>query len=473
MSIKVSCSVIGMSILLAACGPNESHDTSSKELLDKQTPITKDNWVSHSTIVEAKTIVRKAESALKERSLEVLKTSEKPYDDEIWSWERHLDEDKTVLIVERWRGSIRGNDGSWEGRNYYNQDGKLVFTDFSFQSEYVDRENWDWSATLYFDPTDESLSWITYKQLTPPNFPGNNSSSWREKELTASEYRWDLLPFPFDLVDTYRCSAVEDSIPNEDEYVIKSNAVDLVNCNEEDAVSALEGQPEAAHGECGLFGFVWDRACWYRSTSRAMHTNEEYFKQAPKEVAQDIFDRWLNIDEGYLERHPHWHKEDRSDITFENFTNAFYFFPADSKFSMATAICNKRENYNEIVLVTELGKWFDLNQGRADKYSVSLWEWYNTVAIRSGSEEFIDHSKPFVYRWNAPISKILADEILRTGRFEIYVESNQYRSMGIMMDKERKEENKVFPNLNLKANVTITNINEVRGCFYSDTQKTL
>ncbi len=90
------------------------------------------------------------------------------------------------------------------------------------------------------------------------------------------------------------------------------------------------------------------------------------------------------------------------------------------------------------------------------------------MAIRSGNEEFIHHSKPVVYRWNAPIPKTLADEILRTGQFEIYVESNQYRSMGIMMDKEWKENNKVFPNLNLKANVTIQNINEVRNYFNSE-----
>ena len=226
MSIKVSFSVVGVGILLAACGPNESQDTSSKELLDKQTPITKDNWESHPNIVKANTIVHEAESALNEGSLEVLKTGEKPYGSETWSWERHLDEDKTVLIVERWRGSIRGNDGSWESRNYYNQDGKLVFTDFSFQSEYVDRENWDWSATLYFDSSDESLSWITYKQLTPPNFPGNNSSSWREKELMSSEYQWDLLPFPFSMVNSpksYRNEVPESALPTEDEYVIKSD----------------------------------------------------------------------------------------------------------------------------------------------------------------------------------------------------------------------------------------------------------
>jgi len=215
--------------------------------------------------------------------------------------------------------------------------------------------------------------------------------------------------------------------------------------------------------------FIKEMAHWYGPKNYAMHTNKEYFDAAPAKVIQNIFDRWLNIDEGYLDRHPHWHKEDRSDITINNFINAFYFFPADGKFSTATAICNKRKTYNEIVLVTELGKWFDLNQGGADEYSVSLWEWYNTVAIRSGNEDFIRHSKPFVYRWNAPVSKTLVDEILRTGQFEIYVESNQYRSMGIMMNKEWKEENKVFPNLNLKANVTIQNIDEVRTCFDSDT----
>jgi hypothetical protein len=227
--------------------------------------------------------------------------------------------------------------------------------------------------------------------------------------------------------------------------------------------------PETAQEESGLSdAFLREMAHWYGPKNYAMHTNKEYFRAAPSEVVQDIFDRWLNIDEGYLDRHPHWHKEDRSDITFDKFINAFYFFPADSKFSMATAICNKRENYNEIVLVTELGKWFDLNQGGADGYSVSLWEWYNTVAIRSGNEEFIHHSKPVVYRWNAPIPKTLADEILRTGQLEIYVEGNQYRSIGIMMDKQTKEKNKVFPNLNLKANVTIQNIDEVRDCFNSE-----
>lgn len=225
-------------------------------------------------------------------------------------------------------------------------------------------------------------------------------------------------------------------------------------------------QRDAVQEESGLSDdFLREMAHWYGPKNLAMHTNKEYFNAAPAEVIQKIFDRWLNIDEGYLDRHPHWHREDRSDITFNNFTNAFYFFPADSKFSMATAICNKRENYNEIVLVTERGKWFDLNQGGADEYSVSLWEWYNTVAIRSGNEEFIHHSKPVVYRWNAAVPETLADEILRTGGFEIYVESNQYRSMGIMMDKEWKEENKVFPNLNLKADVLIKNINEVRACF--------
>ena len=113
-------------------------------------------------------------------------------------------------------------------------------------------------------------------------------------------------------------------------------------------------QSETAQEESGLSDdFLKEMAHWYGPKNYAMHTNKEYFNAAPPEVVQDIFDRWLNIDEGYLDRYPHWHKEDRSDITFENFTNAFYFFPADSKFSMATAVCNKRENYNEIVLVIQ------------------------------------------------------------------------------------------------------------------------
>ena len=70
-----------------------------------------------------------------------------------------------------------------------------------------------------------------------------------------------------------------------------------------------------------------------------------------------------------------------------------------------------------------------------------------------------------MYRWNAPVAGLLAEEILRTGTFDIYVEGNQYRASGVMMNKVQKETLKAFPNLHLRTSVTIQNIDEVRDCF--------
>jgi len=143
----------------------------------------------------------------------------------------------------------------------------------------------------------------------------------------------------------------------------------------------------------------------------ALSVDKVAFDNSSQEIIQEVWDRWLNIDEGYLNRHTHWHKPDRADITFENFTKSLHFFPADKKFSEVTAVCNKRSNYNELLLYTDGHKWLDLNQERSNKYSVTLWEWYNTVAIKSGEQTFIEHRTPKVHRWNAPITPSLADAI--------------------------------------------------------------
>ena len=202
----------------------------------------------------------------------------------------------------------------------------------------------------------------------------------------------------------------------------------------------------------------------------ALSVDSFAFENSPKKLVEEVWDRWLNIDEGYLNRHTHWHKPDRGDITFDNFTNSLHFFPADKKFSEVTAVCKKRSNFNELLLYTDGQKWFDLNQERSNNYSVTLWEWYNTVAIKSGGVTFIEHRTPRVHRWNARIESSLANEILKTGKFEVYVEGNQSRSDGVMMNKVYKKTNQVFPNLNLRAAVTIQNIEEVRGCFGTQEQ---
>lgn len=202
----------------------------------------------------------------------------------------------------------------------------------------------------------------------------------------------------------------------------------------------------------------------------ALSVDKSAFERSPKEIVEEVWDRWLNLDEGYLNRHTHWHKPDRGDITFDNFTNSLHFFPADKKFSEVTAVCKKRSNYNELLLYTNGQKWFDLNQERSSTYSVTLWEWYNTVAIKSGRETFIEHRTPKVHRWNAPVNSSLANEILMSGEFEVYVEGNQSRSDGVMMNKAEKKRNQVFPNLNLRTTVKIQNIEEVRDCFGTQDQ---
>ena len=203
----------------------------------------------------------------------------------------------------------------------------------------------------------------------------------------------------------------------------------------------------------------------YNPKHSALTVDQAVFDSTSKEILDDVWDRWLNIDEGYLNHHKHWHQEDRTDVTFDNFTNALHFFPADQKFSEVTAVCKNHSNYSEVLVYSNGKKWFDLNQERSNNYSVTLWEWYNTVAIKSGEETFIEHKTPKVHRWNATVADSLAQEILKTGQFEVYVEGNQSRLSGAMINKKEKMAKKVFPNLNIKATVAIKNIDDVRGCF--------
>jgi len=203
----------------------------------------------------------------------------------------------------------------------------------------------------------------------------------------------------------------------------------------------------------------------YDLKNSALSVSEVGFEGAPPVIVADVSDRWLNIDNGYLDRHKHWHQAEGEGITFENFTNVLYFFPVDEKFSTVTAVCKNRQNYSEILLYSDGKKWLDLNQGGAELYSMTLWDWYDTVAIRSGSQTFIEHRTPKLARWNAPIEGALAEEILRTGTFDIFVEPNQHRHAGVVMTKDEKISSKVRPALNLKATVTIQNADEVRGCF--------
>lgn len=210
------------------------------------------------------------------------------------------------------------------------------------------------------------------------------------------------------------------------------------------------------------FESIWD---WNGRKNFSIYVDANDFENTPKEVLNDVIDKWLNIDSGYLSKHKHWHKEDRSDITFENFINSLHFFKADSEFSRVTAVCKNRKDWSEILISSARGKFMDLNQGGMDPYSITLWDYYNTVAVKSGGEKFIRHRTPAMFRWNSAVSEALIKEILGTGKLELYVEPNLYRVGGTMTTKQEKIEYKIFPNLNIKANIKIENIDDVRDCF--------
>ena len=205
------------------------------------------------------------------------------------------------------------------------------------------------------------------------------------------------------------------------------------------------------------FEEIWD---WYGRKNYAIYADVNDLENTPKEVLDDVIDEWLNIGSGYLSKDKHWHKEDRSDITFDNFINSLYFFKADSEFSSVTAVC--KNHGRQILISSARGQFMDINQG---PYSITLWDYYNTVAIKSGGEKFISHSKPILFRWNDSVSEALINEILETGKVELYVEPNLYRVDGIMRSKQEKTEYEIPPNLNIKANIKIENIEDVRECF--------
>jgi hypothetical protein len=189
---------------------------------------------------------------------------------------------------------------------------------------------------------------------------------------------------------------------------------------------------------------------YYGPKNTALYADESV------EQPQSVKDRWLDP-----ESKPNWHKADRSDITFENFVASNYFATADPIFQNSNISCKWRSSSsingvtNEILFSIDGTKWLDLNSHRDGSYSVTLWDWYNTVAIASGDETFISHGKPVLGRWNQKVPHSLIREMLETGRFELFIEPNPYRVDGMLWDREMKIESGMKAMTNLHVNVEI------------------
>ena len=197
-----------------------------------------------------------------------------------------------------------------------------------------------------------------------------------------------------------------------------------------------------------------------------MYPSREGVEQIPDELWEMIVKSWYGIDGAPMAYKPHWHAEDRHDQTFKSFVTRNYFVPVDKVFETPEVVCRKFSNRSEILLYSNGKKWLDFNQHDTwTPYSLTLWEWYNTVAIKSGNIEFISHGIPSMARWNEEIPKELIEAILSTGKFEIYVEPNPYRVSGMMMTQEDKREYGIFPNLNLFGSVEINLTTDVKTCL--------
>lgn len=70
---------------------------------------------------------------------------------------------------------------------------------------------------------------------------------------------------------------------------------------------------------------------------------------------------------------------------------------------------------------------------RGDKYSISIWGWFNTLGIRTSEQDLIWHGKPWAYRWNSwsdkeqVITSDLFETIAKDGQFTLLTENNPIR----------------------------------------------
>ena len=138
------------------------------------------------------------------------------------------------------------------------------------------------------------------------------------------------------------------------------------------------------------------------------------------------------------------------EITFDNWvknTPSIKDLTKDIGETEVSAICNKRTNYNELIIGNgksriEFNKHFRYlpkneywikNKKKNGKYSMTIWWWVNTVAIKTDKIKLIWHGEPKLSRWNtklfdgSEITDQLFLDLVKEEKFTIYVELNPVR----------------------------------------------
>jgi len=219
---------------------------------------------------------------------------------------------------------------------------------------------------------------------------------------------------------------------------------------------------------------------YYGPKNAQPEADYDYFKSLTKDELKNIWDK------EYKANYQHWHQGDHG-TTFDNFTSKVEFVPLRNDYLNVKGACKNhyeyptnfigkvlkrlkvykgKKGYTDIRFYSGDDQWFDINQHKDKHYSLTFWDWINTIAIKTKNHTYISHSTPMAYRWNADVPNNIVEEILKEGQFELFIELNMLRIGGVMMTEADKLEFKVPPKFNLSGIINVDNFEELRGCFH-------
>ncbi len=125
------------------------------------------------------------------------------------------------------------------------------------------------------------------------------------------------------------------------------------------------------------------------------------------------------------------------ELSYTEFTLGNSFSPIDDSYLMLEAKCRKsydereQKKYYEVLLYSGGKHVFDLNKhfksnlvGRKNLktpfYSLSVWNWFDTLAIKTKKNKFITNTDQRTMRRNELIPEGLFSDIVKYGKFKVY-----------------------------------------------------
>ena len=133
-----------------------------------------------------------------------------------------------------------------------------------------------------------------------------------------------------------------------------------------------------------------------------------------------------------------------SKITFKEFVNNNKFVPIKKNLlELTSSECNSIKNknkeisYKEIILYSEKNEILHLNKhfeflndyqslnNSIPFHSISLWSWYQTVAIKTKNFKFFSNFKQITKRRNMIVPNNLILDIIKFGEFDIYLHQDK------------------------------------------------